>query len=69
MEVKRFFRPIKGCRIIASDNHPLRCAFDYIGEVVKVDGNIVRFMDRSGDTDSLIWRFNDGDNKFIWFGA
>lgn len=69
MEVKRFFRPIKGCRLIASDNHPFMAAFDYIGEVIKVDENIAWFVNREGDTDTIIWRFKDGANKFIWFGA
>lgn len=69
MEVMRFFVPIKGCRILASNLHPLRASFDYIGEVVKVDGGTVWFKDKSGDTDILIWRFRDGDNKFVWFCA
>lgn len=69
MEVMRFFRPIKGCRVIASDCHPHKRKFDRIGEVIKVDGNIFWFRDGRGDIDSMIWRFRDGENKFIWFGA
>jgi hypothetical protein len=65
----QFFTPIKGCRIVASAQHPFKKAFDRIGEVLKVDGNIVWFKNCQGDTDSMIWRFKDGNNKFVYFGA
>jgi len=67
--MKQFFRPIRGCRIVASDSHPYKKEFDYIGRVIKVNGNIIAFINSTGDTDYLIWRFKEGNNKFIYFGA
>lgn len=69
MQIRQFFTPLKGCRIVASGLHPLKKEFDYLGEVIKVDGNICIFRNQSGDTDSLIWRFKEGNNKYIYFGA
>lgn len=69
MAVMRFFRPIKGCRIFASAQNPHFKEMDYVGEVIRVDGNFAWFTDRAGDTDLVIWRFEDGVNKFILFGA
>jgi hypothetical protein len=64
-----FNRPLKGCRMVASDQHPHRDPFDYIGEVVKVDGNQVVFRNRSGEIDRIIWKFRSGKNPTIYFGA
>lgn len=65
----QFFKPMKGCRIVASSKHPTRKEFDYIGEVIKVDGDIVWFRDQVGDTDTMIWRFKEGNNLYVYFVA
>lgn len=62
-------KPATGCKIYASNSHHSKNENDYIGEAIKVDGNILKFRDIGGDTDSLIWRFKDGLNKTVYFGG
>lgn len=65
----QFFKPLKGCRMVASKDHPTMKELEYIGTVEKVDGNQVVFRNRTGDLERIIWRFKDGNNKFVYFGA
>lgn len=60
--------PLINCAVIATQANPLHKEGDVVGFVVKIDGNIVKFKDRQGDIDDLIWRFPDGLNKFYTFG-
>ena len=60
--------PIRGCSVIATKENPYHKAGDVMGFVVKVDGNIVKFRDRQGDIDDLIWKFPNGLNLFYTFG-
>ncbi len=69
MEINQFLKPSKGCQIYASGQNPFYAPLDRVGECIKIDGNICWFRDRRGDTDSLIWRFAEGNNKFFIFGA
>lgn len=69
MEIRQFLTPQKGCKIVASAIHPFKKEFDYIGIVIKIDGNIIRFKNQLGEIDSLIWKFKDGINRFIYFGG
>jgi hypothetical protein len=68
-EMKKFFRPLKGCRILATEEHHTLKPMDYVGRVHSVDGNIITFKDRSGQLDTMIWRFKEGNNKTVVFGA
>lgn len=65
----QFFKPLKGCRVVASKDHPTRKEFDYLGTVERVDGDQILFRNSRGEVDRLIWRFKDGNNKFVYFGA
>jgi hypothetical protein len=67
--MKLFFKPMKGCRIMATDSHAALNEMDYIGTVHCVDGNIVTFKDRNGQLDTMIWKFKEGLNKTVMFGA
>jgi hypothetical protein len=69
MKINQFFKPLKGCQIYASEQNPFCSLFDMVGECIKVDGNVCWFIDRRGDTDSFIWRFAEGNNKYFIFGA
>lgn len=61
----RFFKPMRGCRIYASDKNMTRKAGELIGECIKVDGCTCWF--RSGnETDLFLWEFPDG-SKNDWF--
>lgn len=70
MAIMQIFKPTTGCRIYASEQH---YAFDYLthsGVVIEVAGNIIHFKSLiHGDTDSMVWRFSDGNNKHVIFGA
>lgn len=65
----QFFKPLKGCRMVASKDHPTMKELEYIGTVEKVDGDQVVFRNRTGELERIIWRFKDGNNKFVYFGA
>jgi hypothetical protein len=67
--MKIFHTPIKGSQIIASQYHHNLKAGQCIGVISKVDGNIIKFIDRNGEKDSIIWRFKSGNNKTIHFTA
>lgn len=67
--MKIFHTPIKGCKIIASQYHHNLKAGQYMGAVRRIDGNIIKFIDRNGEKDSIIWRFESGNNKTIYFTA
>lgn len=54
---------------MATDSHNKLKAMDYVGRVHSIDGNIIAFKDRSGQLDTMIWRFKEGNNKTIVFGA
>lgn len=70
MSIKQFFRPLKGCKIYASQTHHSLSFLTPIGVVTEVSGNIVHFKSfLHGDTDSMVWRFKDGNNSDIVFGA
>jgi len=65
----QFFRPIKGCKVVATDSHHKLNAGDYVGIVHKVDGNIITFKNRQGEHENMLWRFKEGNNTTITFGA
>jgi signal peptidase I len=65
----QFFKPMRGCRVVASESHPTKKKMDYIGRVVKVDGDQIVFVDSAGETHWMIWRFKDGNNPTIYFEA
>ena len=67
--MKQFFKPLKGCQMVASDQHPSLKEFDHVGIVKSVEGRIISFVDRSGKVDWLIWRFKEGNNTTVYFGA
>jgi hypothetical protein len=67
--MKQFFKPLKGCQIRATLAHPELNNMDYVGRVHSVDGNIINFKNRAGELDLMIWRFKEGNNKTIIFGA
>jgi hypothetical protein len=67
--IKAYHTPLKGSRIIASQYHHNLKAGQHIGVIRRVDGNIIKFIDRNGEKDSIIWRFKSGNNKTIHFTA
>lgn len=56
----RFFKPVKGCRIYASDEHMTKPAGEFIGWCEKVDGGMCIFR-LGADVDRFIWRFGNGE--------
>lgn len=42
----QFFKPMRGCRIFASEQHMTKPAGELIGWCEKVDGNIIVFPTR-----------------------
>lgn len=62
-------RPIKGCTLYATREHFSLNHNQIAGEVVNIDGNLLKFRDLDGDIQTLIWRTKDGLNKFYKFGA
>ena len=67
--MKIFHTPIKGSQIIASQYHHNLKAGQYIGSITEVEGNIIKFINRNGNKDLIIWRFESGNNKTIYFTA
>lgn len=67
--MKIFHTPIKGSQIIASQYHHNLKAGQYIGSITEVDGNVIKFINRNGNKDLIIWRFESGNNKTIYFTA
>ncbi len=67
--MRLFNTPLKGCKILATKNHYSLNENDYIGRVKKIDGNIVTFIDRHGEKNSVIWQFSTGKNQTIKFSA
>jgi hypothetical protein len=63
----RLFKPIRNCKILASENHHSLKELDYIGRVLKIEGNMLAYTDKDGDTDWIIWNFKEGLNKTICF--
>ncbi|WP_448647118.1 hypothetical protein [Pseudomonas mohnii] len=54
----RFFKPMKGCRIFASDKHMTKPAGEFIGWCEHVEDGICVF--RNGSVvDRIIWRFSN----------
>ncbi|MDG9886322.1 hypothetical protein CSV86_014775 [Pseudomonas putida CSV86] len=56
----RFFKPMRGCRIFASEKHMTRPAGEFIGWCEKVEENICIFRD-GAVVDRFIWRFNNSN--------
>lgn len=67
--MREFFKPIKGCRVLATADHHSLNEGDYVGLVNFVDDNIITFKNRSGEHEKMIWRFKEGSNKTVTFGA
>lgn len=67
--MKTYTRPRKGCFLYATRENWNMRHNQIAGEVVSIDGNILKFRDPDGDIQSLIWRTKDGLNKFYKFGA
>ena len=66
----RFFKPMQGCRIFASEKHMTEVPGTLLGWCEKVDGNICIFKPVcSLETDRFIWRFKDGPNDWYEFAA
>lgn len=60
--------PSKGKKVYATSEHYTISEGDLVGEVVAVNGAIIKYRDRDGDTVSMIWKFKDGYNKTVYFG-
>ncbi len=67
--MKQFFKPLKGCQVLATESHPSLKEGDYVGTVHVVNENIITFRNRQGEHEDMIWRFKEGNNKTITFGA
>ncbi|AWT29857.1 hypothetical protein IPC367_27325 [Pseudomonas aeruginosa] len=66
----RFFKPMRGCRIFASEHHMTKPAGELIGWCEKVDGNICIFKPPcSLELDRFIWRHRDGLNPWYHYSA
>lgn len=65
----QFYRPLKGCQIRATDSHHSLNTGDYVGRVHIVSDNVITFKNRQGDHENIIWRFREGNNTTITFGA
>ncbi|ASN68669.1 hypothetical protein 3S11_45 [uncultured Caudovirales phage] len=66
----KFFKPMRGCRIFASDKHMTKPAGELIGWCEKVDGNICLFKPPcSPEIDRFIWRFKDGPSDWYYYAA
>ncbi|WP_243723495.1 hypothetical protein, partial [Pseudomonas aeruginosa] len=66
----QFFKPMRGCRIFASEQHMTKPAGELIGWCEKVDGNICIFKPPcSHELDRFIWRHKDGLNPWYLYSA
>ncbi|MGY2337933.1 hypothetical protein ACW9HW_01625 [Pseudomonas sp. SDO5532_S415] len=64
----RYFKPMKGCRIFASDKHMTKPAGEFIGWCEHVEDSICVFRNDSV-VDRIIWRFskrNGGHELNTW---
>jgi len=64
-----FLTPIKGCKIMAGYNHHNLNHGYYIGIIHLIKNNIITFKNRQGEHEDIIWRFKEGINTAIIFGA
>ncbi|MFE1816922.1 hypothetical protein [Metapseudomonas otitidis] len=64
----QFLKPMRGCRIFASEQHMTKSVGELIGWCEKVDDNVCIFRAVGGDLDRFIWRFKEGPNKWFTYG-
>lgn len=64
MPCKLLERPRIGVHLYASELHHSKNKYDYIGEILEIDGGILHFRDGKGETGCVIWR----DNQTIMIG-
>lgn len=68
--MRRFTKPMRGCRIFSSDKHMTQPAGELVGWCEKVDGNICIYRAvGSPETHRFIWRFSDGLNPWFEYSA
>jgi len=65
----RFTKPMRDCRVFATDKNELHKAGEFLGIVLKVEGNLLHVKNK-GETDIYVWRFaSDRKNEWIEFGV
>jgi len=57
--MKRVFKPLRDCLILASENHHSLKPLEFVGRVISVDGGVAVFKDAKGETDRIIWKNNN----------
>lgn len=68
--MRRFTKPMRGCRIFSSDKHMTLPAGELVGWCEKVDGNICIFKPPcSLELDRFIWLHKDGPNPWFEYAA
>ncbi|MCY1299699.1 hypothetical protein D9M71_88260 [compost metagenome] len=66
----QFFKPMRGCRIFASDKHMTKPAGELVGWCEKVDANVCIFSQPgTPELDRFIWRFREGVNDWFAYSA
>ncbi|WP_338212934.1 hypothetical protein [Halopseudomonas aestusnigri] len=68
--MRKLFKPMRGCRIFASQKHMTEEPGTLLGWCEKVDGNICIYkMPASEETDRFIWRTSNGLNDWYEYAA
>jgi hypothetical protein len=68
--MRRFTKPMRGCRIFSSDKHMTLPAGELVGWCEKVDGNVCIFKPPcSRELDRFIWLHKDGPNPWFEYAA
>lgn len=61
-------KPVVGMSIYATEKHPTRPANVAVGTIVEVTATMLTFRNAFFDNESIIWKFEDGLNKFFTWG-